>query len=1032
MLYIVRSYFLLLIFVAVILFAQYDANAKVTASSPWIGCTQANDFEDAVLQATTYELSPFSAQCENDCNTACQVFSRKDTVNAEINPDGIQRCISACRGGNDYIDYIYEMDTSVNPPKLRAVGPIQSPYKCTGLGYSISNAPIYTVATGLYKNDRVKILMHNTNADGTGAKIYMCGKMTTVLRPIMNSIVDADWEDATTPPKNIPNKNSTVFTAKMDASQWASFSNKKVWFNSDYDRVDTNFLGMNKVVSQPFVWSARQLGFTGSNIVAKDGDELNISWTGNFIGYPRITGADTFHKLYVASKNPAAYETAFTPDLDNPNAAAAINSAIRSASTIMIDYPGYKFGYPQSSLTSDYIVNYFPIYMMQLNGITESPAGTYTINYGATNVFGLYNRSILSEGATRLIGEDFRTTTLGVISKPDFSVPPPAPKQIFGLKGFVLDQSAAYAVNTTSSDCNTEEKRAQNPDKCVSITDVGQPLYMLQGQLSGFSPTPLALRFSHDGAKSMANLVARAYNNSATIDSSTSYNIIPDANYNTPPFPEFSGKFNNLGGHTVTVSYSGCPIEGGEGLQYMFSATKPGINDSGWQDLKDTDISGGYLTANVAGNLYMKFKEPAGQSTVLPPTSAPPALTATTTVNTSPIAQAFYYDLSSRYGKYTMEVKAPNNVSKVGGAIYTMVNTVREVLFGPNGDSGVVKTLYEALFEQSQVIGIVNAVLILYLCMFALGFLIGTVQLQQQEVIVRIVKFAFVAAIISPGSWDFFFNFFLSGFINGGIELIGIVVSGGLQNITLGDIQRDPSLAFSVFDKGLTLMFSASTWNRMIALIVTSVFGILIALLIFISIICYTLALVKATVQFLMSMVIISVLILTAPIFMCCMLFETTKQMFDSWWKYFFSFTLQPVAIFAAISILNFLILTTLMLTLGFTICPYCMWGISDPVSGTLYCLIPSWRMPIHNVLPGGVTLSFYTPIGTFQGALILVILCKATMDFTSFIPKIINVMVTGTFQFATNLSAYGTTAVDKGLSVVGMDKASRQMSRGR
>jgi type IV secretion system protein VirB6 len=146
------------------------------------------------------------------------------------------------------------------------------------------------------------------------------------------------------------------------------------------------------------------------------------------------------------------------------------------------------------------------------------------------------------------------------------------------------------------------------------------------------------------------------------------------------------------------------------------------------------------------------------------------------------------------------------------------------------------------------------------------------------------------------------------------------------------------------------------------------------------------------------------------------MLFQGTRQFFDSWWKFLISFTLQPVVAFTAITIINFLIMVAYKVALGFSVCPGCFWNFYYPQDTTLssyiinFCIIPGYELLENAHFPTGSAVVGLSP-SVFTGILAFIILSKGMLDLCGFISKVTNIIITGSYINVTDLASYGDTA---------------------
>ena len=588
--------------------------------------------------------------------------------------------------------------------------------------------------------------------------------------------------------------------------------------------------------------------------------------------------------------------------------------------------------------------------------------------------------NILSKNAQaiNIVGERARIYKLGEAFDFQKSDPTylPADAVKFGLKGTVVDND--YKISSKNNDqCNTLDKRIKNRDKCSVIENIGNPTYSFEGILSGFSSTPTLLAL-------------RAFNENVN---------------------DYS---NNIGGIKVSIEFSGCPYSDGQMIQYAIADSKPLDNSTLWLDLpQDVFTKGKNINANSSGKLFLRIKS------------------LTVDKDLPDELKKKYENYAYRSGQYNLALSKPSSSSIImeNGPIKIIVKSIRSTLFGDpssTNKSGVVDKLFKSLVKESVVMNVIRSILVLYIAFTGLGYLVGTIKMTQNDLIIRLLKFSLVATLISPNGWEFLSKNFFQIFIQGGLELIGLVCQGSLENFGLKavDISKDPTNIFGVFDGPLRIIISPNLWIKVFALSLSSSLGLVLAIIIPVAAVFYILAIAKATLQFLVSMVITSLLIFVAPLFICFILFANTRQLFDTWWKFLISFTLQPVAIFAAISIFTILIITTIYSTLSFSVCPSCLISINIPLIVN-FCLIPCWRMLSYSYFPSDASYSFL-PNGLIEGVIVLLILCHAMYIFSEFLASVINLIISGMFLNATNLADYGNMGIATIQSAIGIDQESK------
>ena len=696
-----------------------------------------------------------------------------------------------------------------------------------------------------------------------------------------------------------------------------------------------NGLASNKLwlpaSTNPCNWNSRNGLFSDTGLWVKDGDELSLNWRSTHIFNTQIDV--TSNQQNVPKFSRANLIRLLLDPNTKDSLKSAINDILNKQSAIEILRPG---GDP-----SDF------------DALKSILIGT---------------DAITDRGETQTVQSQDATPSNLI--------------EWFGLNGSVF-QSDLIAPNSSSSRCDTVEKKAKDYRYCNANYQAGVESYSFNGVLKGFADKPAKLAF-------------RTYASTAL------------------------GYANNVGGVTLDVEWGGCPYTDGERIQYIVSSSESPSDTDPWIDVPTKTFTDGLpIKLSGAGKFFLRIKPvPVDGDLPVP-------------------EQQRYTDLSYRSGQYYLNLSMDNKSSAIfkNGPIKILVKAVRSTLYGDPGNPdkpGVLKQLFKNLVQESAAVSIIRAILVLYIAFTGFGYLIGTLQMTQYDMIIRLIKFSLIAALISPGGWEFFFKNFFLIFIDGSLELIGRICQGSLEGYGLVaiDITKDPTNIFGVFDGPFKILFSKQIWLKILALSLSSILGWVLAIFIIIASVFYILAIAKATMMFLISMIIISLLIFIGPVFMCLMLFNATKGMFTIWWKYLISFTLQPVAIFAAISIFTILILATIYATLGFSICPSCLLSLNIPKVVDI-CLIPVWRMLAYSHFPSDSSFSFLPP-GAIEGTVMLMILCQGMFIFSEFMAEIINRIISNQLANYATLQDYGTKSIMMAQTVVGMDEGSKQRSKQR
>lgn len=214
---------------------------------------------------------------------------------------------------------------------------------------------------------------------------------------------------------------------------------------------------------------------------------------------------------------------------------------------------------------------------------------------------------------------------------------------------------------------------------------------------------------------------------------------------------------------------------------------------------------------------------------------------------------------------------------------------------------------------QKGLLAFVGAGLALYIAVYGAQVLMGTARLEGGEIAIRLIKMAIVWLFVTQGSWGIgiVYNFFV-GFT---VESIDWVLSGPMQFCTAWDYTSANCIAgkgdnvsniFNVIDAKIEFMvkdmFAGN--GKIISFIIVLSFLLPPLFFMILSLIWMVVSIfAQSLISFLMAITAVAFLIALSPIFLCFMLFQSTKHVFDSWLKYIISYSIQPMIVFAIIAL---------------------------------------------------------------------------------------------------------------------------------
>lgn len=273
------------------------------------------------------------------------------------------------------------------------------------------------------------------------------------------------------------------------------------------------------------------------------------------------------------------------------------------------------------------------------------------------------------------------------------------------------------------------------------------------------------------------------------------------------------------------------------------------------------------------------------------------------------IMDHFYEDNN---GHYRVVIKS-GVVNGGWDPISWCINLVKTALFGNGSEamdytnSGVIPAIYKAVVANSGFVDTVRAMMTLFVLFSAIGFVIGSIELTQKELLDRIFSVILMVALISPHSWDFFNEHVFIWFYAGTDFVINILY----QVAASGPGSTNPLdffFSYEIFVKLFSLLFATPTgWIFIIVYLIMLVYIVKIFF--------------DAAVLYMTALIMMGVLISIAPIFIMLLLFEQTKSFFNNWVKQITAYSIQMILVYAGILFMTMIIRNQIYNTLGFPVC---------------------------------------------------------------------------------------------------------------
>lgn len=148
-----------------------------------------------------------------------------------------------------------------------------------------------------------------------------------------------------------------------------------------------------------------------------------------------------------------------------------------------------------------------------------------------------------------------------------------------------------------------------------------------------------------------------------------------------------------------------------------------------------------------------------------------------------------------------------------------------------------------------------------------------------------------------------------------------------------GSVERD---VFSSLNQTLARFFSTEANIKISALFFAFPFGWMFGIGVYIGMFFFLIGLVRAVLMYLLAIIMVSLMLFLAPIFFVFLLFPLLKGMFDSYLRVLAGFVMQPVFMFAVLSLFNIFIVSIFYVLLHYNACWGCVISFDFPFNDWL------------------------------------------------------------------------------------------------
>jgi type IV secretory pathway VirB6-like protein len=285
---------------------------------------------------------------------------------------------------------------------------------------------------------------------------------------------------------------------------------------------------------------------------------------------------------------------------------------------------------------------------------------------------------------------------------------------------------------------------------------------------------------------------------------------------------------------------------------------------------------------------------------------------------------------NNKNGSIALSTRVPVNKNSkfFSNFLNTILINIDRILFGTNAnkDNGVTTLIYKRIVNSSFFQNIINTFLLVFITVYALMIVMGLTQFQSSDLTKTAIKIGFVYALLMPKSWEFFNKNLFNFFISGPDHLLKLLLEAPDKTINQIDFSnQNKDLIFGTVSYVFSKITDFSFFKQVISLLFAGPFGWIAVLIIIISFIWILYASFSAVLVYIISIVLISLFISFAPIFIIFLMFKYTSQIFTAWLKILISSFLTIAFTFVGLFAIGSMIGLLLDDIFSFGICTRCV-----------------------------------------------------------------------------------------------------------
>ncbi len=284
-----------------------------------------------------------------------------------------------------------------------------------------------------------------------------------------------------------------------------------------------------------------------------------------------------------------------------------------------------------------------------------------------------------------------------------------------------------------------------------------------------------------------------------------------------------------------------------------------------------------------------------------------------------PAGGVLYFKIEDSYYRDNMgsyKIKIDNGAFiKKKGYIEQLIDFFKETF------DKVKDIIYNNIVKESGFRTVVRAILILFVVFTVIFFMLGLIEINQTELIVRLFKIGIISTVISDPTLKAIPELF-QGIVDATISISTIIMKASMFDPVNGrSLLPFPELdtVFSAYDNVIQMVTSSAFNAKIWGMLFTNKFYLIIG--VYICVILMFMGMWRSLVQYLLSFFLLALLLIILPIFIVSILFKQTIHLFDNWLDQFIGSCIMMIVVTATVALMLSLIITQLQDLLYYTVC---------------------------------------------------------------------------------------------------------------